>query len=110
VGQRIVVDAAALAQPAGRFRAGGGSLAQLGDAVRWVLTQAGEAAQHPVVHVAADAFGTATGAVLGAFGEECRAMADKLDGAATTYTVTDQRALSVNLHGLGVLPDERGGK
>jgi hypothetical protein len=104
MGDVIKVDPASLEQPANRFQAGAGSLAQMGQAVRSVLQDAGQAAQHPVVAGAADTFGQATGAVLGSFSEECQLMSSKLAAAGFVYHVTDETALVVQLDSMGLQP------
>lgn len=104
MGSEIKVDPASLAQPANRFRAGSGGLAQLSQAVRTVLQGAGQAAAHPVVAGATDTFGQATAAVLGAFAEECQLMSTKLEAAGFRYHVTDETALVVQLDSMGLQP------
>jgi hypothetical protein len=107
VGREIKLDPASLEQPANRFKAGANSLSQLGQVVRTVLQDAGQAAQHPVVTGAAETFGQATGAVLGAFGEECQLMSSKLAAAGFVYHVTDETALVVQLDSMGLQPPEQ---
>jgi hypothetical protein len=100
VAEEIKLDPASLEQPANRFKAGASSLAQLGQTVRAVLQEAGQAAQHPVAAGAADTFGQATASVLGAFSEECQLMSSKLAAAGFVYHVTDETALVVQLDSL----------
>ena len=102
VGNEIKLDPASLAQPASRFKAGAASLVQLSQAVRTVLQDAGQAAQHPVVVGAADTFGQATAAVVSAFSDECQLMSGKLDAAGFRYHVTDETALVVQLDSMGM--------
>ncbi|HVQ94604.1 MAG TPA: hypothetical protein VMU51_26445 [Mycobacteriales bacterium] len=106
MGEQIKVDPAWLAQPANRFKAGGSSLTQMSQVLRTVLQGAGQAAQHPVVVTAADTFGQATAAVLGAFAEDCQQMSGKLTAAGFVYHVTDETALVVQLDSLGLQPAE----
>jgi hypothetical protein len=104
VGEEIKLDPAWLEQPANRFKAGASSLAQLSQAVRAVLQEAGQAAQHPVVVGAADTFGQATAAVLGAFSDECQLMSSKLAAAGFRYHVTDETALAIQPDSMGLQP------
>lgn len=104
MGDQIKVDPAALEQPANRFKAGAGSLGQLGQAVRTVLQDAGQAARHPVVVGAADTFGQATAAVLVAFGQECQTMSATLAAAGFRYHVADETAMVVQLDSMGIQP------
>ena len=102
--EQIKVDPASLEQPANRFKAGASSLVQMTQAVRTLLQDAGQAAQHPVVVGAADTFGQATAAVLGAFSEDCQLMSGKLAAAGFVYHVTDETALAVQLDSMGLQP------
>lgn len=106
MGSDITIDPASLEQPANRFKAGASSLAQIAQVIRTVLQEAGQAAQHPVVTGAAETYGEATAAVVGAFSAECELMSGKLAAAGFVYHVTDETALVVQLDSMGLQPPD----
>jgi Excreted virulence factor EspC, type VII ESX diderm len=89
MGNEIDVDPASLRQPATRFGAAAGDVGQVSQAVRDALGTIGEAARHPALASAADAFGSATGSALDSVAANARKLSGNLQGAASRYHVTD---------------------
>jgi hypothetical protein len=89
VGNEIEVEPSALVPPAKRFGEAAGDVGQVSQAVQDALGVIGEAARHPSVSSAADAFGTAAGSALDAAAAHAQRLSTKLEGAANRYEHTD---------------------
>lgn len=89
MGNEIEVEPSALLPPAKRFGEAASSVEQLSQAVRDAVGAIGEAARHPGVSSAADAFGTAAGSALDAVAAHAQRLSGNIENAATRYHDTD---------------------